>query len=74
MENNIYGYIMDMMEVSLWVHNSSSLKYIAGIMGELIGGCAGAIWQYAWLFEGCSQEKEKITAIMEEVASVHSLL
>ena len=43
-------------------------------MGELIGGCAGAIWQYARLFGGCSQEQEKINAIMEEVASVHNLL
>ena len=43
-------------------------------MGELIGGCVGAIWQYARLLGDCSQEQENIIAIMEEVASVHNLL
>ena len=41
------------------------------IMGELMVVVRG---QYARVFGGCSEEREKITGIMEEVVSVHSLL
>ena len=57
----------------IWFHNSSSLRYIARVMGELISGSAWAIWQYVGLFRGCSEEKDKITEVMEEVVFVHGL-